>query len=199
MKSAAKRLELVVEEVVIPLDVPDNIIAGASEFFDRLDRDLDAGWQMSRDWIASPDRDQRVQIVAHRLLSALEAENVRLAVLLAGYIAARAPHVERIELDTSGEMQATQLQGDAAATPQMSAPPPAPASAGVDRLEALAQAQREVSQPYKVGRSWRFSIYNQSLGIWEDGPTVKTEAEADDLRAEACRRRFNELAAGLKQ
>ena len=36
-----------------------------------MDQDMDAGWQMSRDWVDNPSREQRCQIVADKLLTAL--------------------------------------------------------------------------------------------------------------------------------
>jgi hypothetical protein len=66
---------------------------------------MDAGWQMSREWVEKPDRLQRCQIVADKLLTALECENQKLGMMMAGYILARLPGVESVELDVQGEIQ----------------------------------------------------------------------------------------------
>jgi hypothetical protein len=81
----------------------------AAEFFDRMDRDMDRGWQMGREFIPNPDRVQRAQIAANRLLLALEQENENLTQAMAGYIVTRLPGVTGVEIDTTGEMQSTQF------------------------------------------------------------------------------------------
>jgi hypothetical protein len=52
---------------------------------------MDQGWQMSREWVDRPNQLQRCQIIADKLLSALEKENERLGMMMAGYICARLP------------------------------------------------------------------------------------------------------------
>ena len=49
------------------------MLAEAEAFFQKMDRDMDQGWQMSRDFIENPDRTQRAQIAAHRLMLAMSA------------------------------------------------------------------------------------------------------------------------------
>ena len=44
-------LKVIVDERTIPIEVPDYMLAEAADFFARIDADMDAGWQMSRQWV----------------------------------------------------------------------------------------------------------------------------------------------------
>ena len=81
----------------------------AEDFFSKLDRDMDKGWQMSRDWVDKPDQLQRCQIIGDKLLTAMHNDNKQMMVLLSAYILARVPGVSAIRIDTNGEMLETEL------------------------------------------------------------------------------------------
>lgn len=102
-------LKVVVEEQVYPVTVPDNMLADAEEFFGKIDRDMDKGWQMSRDWVDNPDQLQRCQIVGDKMLTAMHNDNRQMMALLSAYILARVPGVTAIRIDTNGEMLETEL------------------------------------------------------------------------------------------
>ena len=103
------KLKVVIEEQIYPISVPDNILLEAEEFFSKLDRDMDQGWQMSRDWVEHPDQLQRCQIVGDRMLTAMHNDNEKMMVLLSAYILARVPGVQGIRIDTHGEMLESEL------------------------------------------------------------------------------------------
>ena len=102
-------LKVIVDDQLYELNVPEALLQKAADFFDQMDKDMDQGWQMSREWVAAPNREQRCQIVANKLLTALEKENHKLGRLMAGYILSRVPEVKSLELDTSGEIQNTRI------------------------------------------------------------------------------------------
>jgi len=190
-------LKLIIDDQMLTLNVPDVIVQGAEDFYARMDRDMDGGWQMGREWVGLPGAEQRCQIVANKLVTAIENENEQLGRLMAGYILARMPQIETVEVDTAGEIQ--DIRFTLGATP--SAPGAfaagVPASQPVSRLEALEQAGREVTKPFKVGRQYRFAVLNRSSGLWEDSPAIATETEAEALRELAVKRRFDELVGRL--
>jgi len=64
---------------------------------------------MSREWVQHPHQVERCQIVADKLLTALENENEKLSMLMAGYILSRMPDVDTVEIDIRDEMQNTQF------------------------------------------------------------------------------------------
>lgn len=210
-------LKAIVDDQVYTLNVPDPILRQGGAFFDQLDRDMDQGWQMSREWVDAPDRLQRCQIVADKLLSALEKENQRLGLMMAGYIVARLPNVEAVEFDLQGEIQNNQFRfrdtsTDAAAAASATAaspdrtagiPPKTESSpalattgatpAGLGKMAAMAQAGQDVTKVFKVGKAWRFSVFDHGSQSWQDSPLIATEPEAERLRQAALKARYESL------
>ncbi len=198
-------LNAIIDDQVYELNVPDALLEQARPFFDQLDRDMDEGWQMSREWVASPDRLQRCQIVADKLLTALETENDKLGRLMAAYILARLPGVESVELDVQGEIQNNQFnlaqhQGAQEESPAPRAPAAAPGAttgAGLSKLEAMEQAGNDVTKVFKVGKAYRFSVFDHARQQWTDSPLAATEEEAHRLRQQAFKDRFEALQRRL--
>ncbi|EIC22854.1 hypothetical protein [Thiorhodovibrio frisius] len=221
-------LEAIVDDQVFSLNVPESLLSQASEFFDQLDRDMDQGWQMSRDWVAAPDQVQRGQIVADKLLTALENENEKLGMLTAGYLLARLPGLKSVELDIQGEIQNNQFSFHPAADSNTATTPPQSASSqtppmqdtgedpqspngqaaeqlkataqdcssaprGLSKLNAMAQAGQDVTKVFKVGKGYRFSVFDHSAQSWQDGPLLKTQEEADRLREQVFTSRYEAL------
>lgn len=98
-----------VDENAYHLEIPDTILQEGADFFAKMDRDMDRGWQMSRDYVEHPDAQQRCQIVANKLLTSMMNGKKTTALLMAGYIISRMPGVAGVDIDTSGEMQQTEL------------------------------------------------------------------------------------------
>ncbi|QIK37451.1 hypothetical protein GWK36_05055 [Caldichromatium japonicum] len=191
-------LRIVIDDQIYEVQVPDAILAGARDYFDQLDCDMDGGWRMGREWIVLPDRIQRCQIVADRLLTALETNNVKLGTLMAGYILTRLPGVDTVIPDIQGEPQNTQFE---MGYPKLESSAPtlehgASAGSGFGKLAALEQAGREVTPVFKVGRGYRFSVFDSKTGGWQDSPLIATESEAVRLRQEALKSRYESLVAG---
>lgn len=103
------QFKVIVGEQVYAVEVPEDLLREAGEFHAKLDRDMDRGWQMSREYVAQPDRLQRCQIVADKLLTGLMQGNESTAMLMAGYIALRMPGAVGVNIDAAGEMQNTEL------------------------------------------------------------------------------------------
>jgi hypothetical protein len=103
------RFKVVIGEQVYAIEVPEDLLREAAEFHAKLDRDMDGGWQMSREFVERPDRMQRCQIVADKLLTSIMQDNQATAMLMAAYIALRMPPAIGVDIDTSGEMQNTRL------------------------------------------------------------------------------------------
>jgi len=203
-------LKAIIDDQEISLEVPDPLLGEGEAFFAKLDADMDQGWQMSREWVANPSQVERCQIVADKLLTALEKENQRLGLLMAGYLLSRLPGLETVTLDTHGEMQNTHFTVAAsppAATPRprgedkLDTPSPAaadafapsPAPLGLDKFQALEQAGNDITPVFKVGKGYRFSVYDHATSQWRDAPLVAQEADAERLRQTAFKARFESL------
>ncbi len=103
-------LNIRIEDQSYPVDVPENILTEAGDYFKKLDQDMDRGWQMSRSWVDNPNAEQRCQIVADRILGAFEHENKKSLVLLSAYILSRFPQLKTIDISTNGDMQETSFE-----------------------------------------------------------------------------------------
>lgn len=103
------KLTIHAEGHVMPLEVPEAVVSDGNAFFDKLDSDMEAGWQMSHQWVDRPNARQRSQIVADRLLDAMHAGKVELALLLAGYILVRNPGVTAVRFGEEGDMAQTEF------------------------------------------------------------------------------------------
>lgn len=102
-------LKVVIDDQIYPITVPAEIISEGGEFFDKIDKDMDKGWQMSRDWVDNPNQEQRCQIVGDKMLTAMHNDNEKFMVLLSAYVLARVPGATALRIDTNGEMLETEL------------------------------------------------------------------------------------------
>ncbi|MGD8594717.1 MAG: hypothetical protein PVF82_17960 [Gammaproteobacteria bacterium] len=103
------QLTLYIDDKAQTLEIPKELLKEANDFFKKMDRDMDRGWQMSREWVEYPSLIQRCQIAADKLLGAIHSENETLMMLMAGYILARLPDVTGVRINTDGEMLETEL------------------------------------------------------------------------------------------
>ena len=103
------RFKVIVGEETFAVEVPDDMLQDGSDFFVKMDRDMDQGWQMSRDYVECPDQLERCQFVADKLLTNIVNQNETAAMLMAAYIIKRMPGVAGVDVDTTGEIQNTEL------------------------------------------------------------------------------------------
>jgi hypothetical protein len=190
-------LKVLIDDQLLELNVPEAFIEQAQDFFAGMDTDMDRGWQVNREWVEQPDRMLRAQIAANKLLTALENQDHKLGRLMAGYIAARIPDVDTVELNPAGETRDHRInirQPDIESTPG-----PAPqvthegVPAGLSKMEAMAQAARDVSKVFRMGRQYRFSVYNHATGGWEESPAIGDKDQAEAMREQAFKDRFEKL------
>ena len=105
-------LNVRIEEQSYPIDVPDDLVHSADDFFTKVNADMDRGWQMSRSWVDNPNLEQRCQIIADKILGAIEHENKGSLLLYSAYILRHLPQVKTVDISTSGEMQETAFEFD---------------------------------------------------------------------------------------
>ena len=72
-------LNIVLEDRQIAITVADEMLHDAQDFYAKMDRDMDQGWQMSRDWVEHPSLLERCQIAADKLHTALNTQNETLS------------------------------------------------------------------------------------------------------------------------
>ncbi len=103
------KLNIIVDGRTNAFEVPDGLLIEASDYFDKLDADMDKGWQMSRDWVENPDAEQRCQIAADKILTAIDTDNEKLLMLMAAYILRTMPGVKTVNIDNTGDMNETDI------------------------------------------------------------------------------------------
>ena len=103
------KVSVEIDDKSYELDVPEALMLEAGEFFDKMDADMNCGWQMSRWWVPDPDETQRCQIVADKLLTAMQQENRDFAVLMTAYILSKKPATRRIRINIDGEIQGNEF------------------------------------------------------------------------------------------
>jgi hypothetical protein len=187
------KLDVIIDSKTHRIDVPQDMLDEGEAFFQKMDRDMDGGWQMGPEFVESPDTAQRCQIAANKLLVSVSAQNKLLVELMAGYILKRLPGIKSVEIDTGGEMLNTEFIFDEQAR---SAPRPVGSKrpeTGMNESEARARAENDVSQVYKVGKAFRFAVHDRASGRWVESPFSPTEEQARQLRAAACARLAEKL------
>lgn len=95
------------DEQIYDVDVPNELIKDAEEFYKKMDLDMDQGWQISRQWVENPDQQQRCQVVAEKILNAFHQEDQKMILLMSGYILSRIPEVKQIIIDETGDITQT--------------------------------------------------------------------------------------------
>ena len=103
------KLNIIVDGRSNAFEVPDEVLVEAKDFFDKMDADMAKGWQMSRDWVENPDAEQRCQIAADKMLTAIENDNEKMLMLMAAYILHTLPGVKSVNIDVTGDMNETDL------------------------------------------------------------------------------------------
>jgi hypothetical protein len=103
------KLNIIVDGRTNAFEVPDEILLEAKDFFAKLDADMDKGYQMSRDWVEKPNAEQRCQIAANKILTAIETDNEKMLMLMAAYILHTLPGVKSVNIDITGDMNETDL------------------------------------------------------------------------------------------
>ena len=103
------KLQISVDNSSSAIDVPSEMLAEGEAFFQKMDRDMDRGWQMGPEYIENPDQIMRCQIAADKILQAIDTNNHKLLLLMAGYILHRMPGVRNVIIDTHGEMLNTEF------------------------------------------------------------------------------------------
>ena len=103
------KLNVTVDGQTQVIEIPHDMLSDAGEFFGKMDRDMDAGWRMGPEFVENPDRTNRCQIAADKLLVSLSTGNRTLTQLMASYILSRLPDVTGVDIDTGGEMLNTEF------------------------------------------------------------------------------------------
>ncbi len=180
-------LDVVIEDNKYRLVIPQDMIDEGGSFFSKMDNDMDRGWMIGHQFVDVLDPQDRCRVAADKMLAALEAENKTLSTLMAAYILVKMPDVTSVDIDTTGEVHNTEFtfRNDIQAT--VSATPETP-------KEIMAQVEKDVSRVYKVGKIYKYAVFNPVTKEWVESSPCLTEDEAKDARLQAMNKRYEELA-----
>ena len=192
------KLKVIIDDNARDIDVPQDMLDQAGEFFAKMDRDMDGGWRMGPEFIEHPDERQRCQIAANRLLTAVSASNTKVAMLMAGYILSRLAGISAVRIDTGGEMLNTELLFETNTKDGATVAAPSPGerpqkAAHLTRADAIARAEKEVTKVFRVGQAYRFATLDRASGRWMESALMSSSEEAQQMRMEAFDQRFEEL------
>ncbi len=182
------KIRITIDDKSHEIDVPEDVLSDGKSFFDKMDSDMDRGWQMGADYVEKPNLTQRCQIAADKILNAIGTQNENLMMLMSGYILDRAPDTSELIIDTSGEVQNTEIIGG-----RMPETGGSGQRKNLSKMDALEQANKDVGKVYKVGRSYRFAVYDESSGEWVESPLMDNKEQAEQLRNAAFQSRYRDL------
>ncbi|MBG7602660.1 MAG: hypothetical protein IZT60_08965 [Gammaproteobacteria bacterium] len=185
-------LNVVIDEDIFTLNVPDQLLQQAGSFFDKMDADMDQGIQLSRQWVENPQLVQRLQLVGNKLLTALETEDHQLGRMMAAYMLSRAPDIDRVYLDTTGEIDNSEIQFKNTGVEPTFGIPMMQEQSG-QQTELRDRAEKMVSSVFKQGRLYHFSILDPETQEWATGAAVKEQQQAETLREQAVQKKMREL------
>ena len=100
-------LNISVDGNMLSVEVPQDIIDNASDLFIKMDKDMDKGWTMGREFVARPNLEQRCQIVADKILTAIDNEDEQTKIMMSAYILSRVPNVMTLYIDNTGDINET--------------------------------------------------------------------------------------------
>ncbi|MBL7002440.1 MAG: hypothetical protein ISR69_00255 [Gammaproteobacteria bacterium] len=86
------------------LEVPDGMLSAATDFFSKMDTDMDNGWQMSQRWVDMPTAEQRCQVAGNKILIAIDAKKSKMMMLMAAYVLYKLPNIKLLDISTNGDM-----------------------------------------------------------------------------------------------
>ena len=105
-------MEFVIGEQRYKVEIPEILLTEAEDFFNKIDQDMDRGWQMSRQWVDNPNTIQRCQILADKIITALGKGNQQMVELSTAYILKRLPGVTYADIDIDGDINQTHFEID---------------------------------------------------------------------------------------
>jgi len=95
---------ITIDEESYTLEVKDDLMQELKNVHSDMDAEYDAGIQLGRYWVETPDLEQRCQLTANKVVSAIHQENIRLFYLNASYILSKFPNLKRVTVSSDFEI-----------------------------------------------------------------------------------------------
>lgn len=104
------QFNITIDQEPFALDIPEGLFDEAKAFISDMDTDLNKGVQLGRHWIDEPSDEQRCQIAANKIVTALHQEDVRSIYLMAAYVLSKFPTLKTITVDSDYEIDDIDIQ-----------------------------------------------------------------------------------------
>jgi len=95
---------ITIDEESYTLEVKDELMQELKNIHKDMDAEYDKGLQLGRYWIEAPTLEQRCQLTADKVVSAIHQENVRQFYLMASYILSKFPNLKRVTVSSDFEI-----------------------------------------------------------------------------------------------
>lgn len=104
------QFNITIDQELFTLDIPEGVFVEAKTFITDMDAEFDRGLQLGRYWIDAPTDDQRCQVAANKIITALHQEDVRSFYLMAAYVLTKFPTLKMIIVDSNYEIDEIDIQ-----------------------------------------------------------------------------------------
>jgi len=95
---------ITIDEESYTLEVSDAIMKELQGTIEEMDADFDKGARIGRYWIDVPSDEQRCQIAADKVVSAVHQQNVRMFYQMAAYILTKFPTLQMATVSSDFEV-----------------------------------------------------------------------------------------------
>jgi hypothetical protein len=95
---------ITIDEESYTLEVSDAIMQELQGTIKEMDADFDKGAQIGRYWIETPSDEQRCQLAADKVVSAVHQQNVRLFYQMAAYVLTKFPTLKMATVSSDFEV-----------------------------------------------------------------------------------------------
>ena len=95
---------ITIDDESYTLEVKPELMEELKSVHDDMDAEYDKGLQLGRYWIESPTIEQRCQLTADKVVSAIHQENIRLFYLMSSYILSKFPNLKRVTVSSDFEI-----------------------------------------------------------------------------------------------
>jgi len=93
-----------IDEESYTLEVSEKLMQELESVHKDMDDDYDNGLQLGRYWIDQPTLEQRCQLTADKVVSAIHQENIRLFYIMASYILSKFPALKKVTVSSDFEV-----------------------------------------------------------------------------------------------
>ena len=95
---------ITIDEESYTLEVKDKLMLELKDMHHEMDAEYDKGLQLGRYWIEAPTLEQRCQLTANKVVSAIHQEDIRQFYLTASYILSKFPNLKQVTVSSDFEI-----------------------------------------------------------------------------------------------